>query len=100
MGDRSPIQERQEGSGDRDEIRETEHDLLDLPRHRAELLQEHAAREHPPAHDALELTVRISRSRGEDDPPRSCVPLAKLYGPVVALHVPRRHPVGSVANAE
>jgi hypothetical protein len=54
---------------------------------------------HPAAHDALELTVRISRSRGEDNPPRSRVPLAKLHAPVIALHVPRRHHAGSVVNA-
>src|SRR5262245_10594192 len=39
------IQERQQGSGDSDEIRKTEHALLDPPRHRAQLLQENAARE-------------------------------------------------------
>jgi hypothetical protein len=39
MCDRLPaIQERQEGSGDRDEIGETEHALMDFLRHRAELL--------------------------------------------------------------
>src|SRR4029450_5924901 len=41
----SPIQERQQGSGDRDEIRKAQHALLGLPRHRAQLLQENAARE-------------------------------------------------------
>jgi hypothetical protein len=69
-----PIEERQEGSGDRDEIRETEHALLNLPRHRAELLQENAARE--PAREAPdrpdepqsedEIPVEVMRYDGDD----------------------------------
>ena len=59
-----PIQERQEGSGDRDEIRETEHVLLDLPRHRAEPLQENAARE-----PARQASHRPDEPQGEDEVP-------------------------------
>src|SRR5262245_25325464 len=70
----SPIQERQQGSSDRDEIRKTEHALLHLPRHRAQLLQENAA--HEPAHEAPhrpdepqgedEVTVEVMRYDGDD----------------------------------
>ena len=59
-----PIQERQEGSSDGDEIRETEHALLDLPRHRAELLQEDSARE-----PAREAPHRPDEPQGEDEVP-------------------------------
>src|SRR5262252_4444233 len=59
-----PIQERQEGSSDRDEIRETEHALLNLPRHRPELLQENAARE-----PAGEAPHRPDEPQGEDEVP-------------------------------
>src|SRR5262245_26626436 len=69
-----PIQERQQGSGDRDEIRKTEHALLDLPRHRAQLLQENAACEpareaphrpdEPPGED--EVTVEVMRYDRDD----------------------------------
>jgi hypothetical protein len=75
MCDRFPlIEERQEGSGYRDEIRETEHALLDLPRHRSELFQENAAREsareaphrpdHPQSED--EVPVEVMRCDGDD----------------------------------
>src|SRR5262250_4015422 len=59
-----PIQERQQGSGDRDEIRKTEHALLDLPRHRAQLLQENAACE-----PAREAPHRPDEPQGEDEVP-------------------------------
>jgi hypothetical protein len=60
----SPIQERQQGSGDRDEIRKAEHALLHLPRHRAQLLQENAA--HEPAREAPH---RPDEPQGEDEVP-------------------------------
>src|SRR4029434_11190680 len=60
----SSIQERQQGSGDRDEIRKTEHALLDLPRHLAQLLQENAARD-----PAREAPHRPDEPRREDDAP-------------------------------
>jgi hypothetical protein len=59
-----PIEERQKGSGDRSEICETEHALLDLPRHRAELVQENAARE-----AAREAPYRPDEPQGEDEVP-------------------------------
>ena len=59
-----PIEERQERSGDRGEICETEHALLDLPRHRAELLQENAPRE-----AAREAPYRPDEPQGEDEVP-------------------------------
>jgi hypothetical protein len=60
----SPIQERQQGSGDPDEIRKTEHALLDLSRHRAQLLQENTARE-----PAREAPHRPDEPQGEDEVP-------------------------------
>ena len=60
----SSIQERQQGSGDPDEIRKTEHALLDLPRHRAQLLQENAARD-----PAREAPHRPDEPQGEDEVP-------------------------------
>jgi len=60
----SRIQERQQGSGDRDEIRKTEHALLHLPRHPAQLLQEKAA--HEPAREAPD---RPDEPQGEDEVP-------------------------------
>ena len=60
----SSIQERQQRSGDRDEIRKTEHALLDLPRHRAQLLQENAARD-----PAREAPHRPDEPQGEDEVP-------------------------------
>src|SRR5262249_22177148 len=60
----SLIQERQEGSGDRDEIGEAGHNRLDVPRHRAELLEEHAARE-----PAREARHRPHEPQGEDQIP-------------------------------
>ena len=48
----------------RDEIRETEYARLDLPRHRAELLQENAARE-----PAREAPYRPDEPQGEDEVP-------------------------------
>src|SRR5262245_37840251 len=59
-----PIQEWQQRSGDRDEIRKTEHALLDLPRHGAQLLQENAARE-----PAREAPHRPDEPQGEDEVP-------------------------------
>jgi len=60
----SPVQERRQGSSDRDEIRKPEHALLDLPRHRSELLQENAARE-----SAREAPHRPDEPQGEDEVP-------------------------------
>src|SRR5262249_1039792 len=57
-----PIQEREERAGDRGEIRETEHGLLDLPRHCAELVQENAAQE-----PAREAPHRPDEPHGEDE---------------------------------
>src|SRR5262249_49427891 len=56
--------ERQQGSGDCDEIRKTESALLDLPRHRAQLLQQSAARE-----PAREAPHRPDEPQGEDEIP-------------------------------
>src|SRR5262249_23695331 len=63
-GGRPPMQERQRGSPDREEIRETEQVLRDLPRHRAELLKEKAARE-----PAREAPPRPDEPQGEDEVP-------------------------------
>src|SRR5438094_4538692 len=60
----APIQERQQGSGDPDEIRKTEHALLALPRHPALLLQENAARE-----PTREAPHRPDEPQGEDEVP-------------------------------
>ena len=59
-----PSHERQQGSGDRDKIRKTESALLDLPRHRAQLLQENPARE-----PAREAPHRPNEPQGEDEVP-------------------------------
>ena len=58
------IQERPHGSGDREEIRKTQHALLDLPRHPAQPLQENAARE-----PTREASYRPNEPQGEDEVP-------------------------------
>src|SRR5690242_15557627 len=68
------IQERQQGSGDRDKIRKTEQVLLDLPRHSAQPLQENTAREpareapHRPdePHGGDKVPVEVMRYDGDD----------------------------------
>src|SRR5262245_46133454 len=58
------VQERRQCSGDREEIRKTEHVLLDLPRHLTQPLQENAARE-----PASEASHRPDQPQGEDEVP-------------------------------
>src|SRR5262249_47265607 len=60
----SSIQERQRGPGVRARIRKTDPALLDLPRHRAHLLQETPARD-----PAREPPHRPDEPQGEDEVP-------------------------------